>query len=220
MTSFKALLWSGYGRGRALSHLMTLATVAAAAAGLTVAQGTASAQQDAANQVIDYSGDTVEALMSDTQITFVPPLDGNPMSREWFHSGTAGFKITGPKAKDWSGIVTVGYQVGYPATLSGQLHFNWSTPQLGVACFPPTCGPLVNNLLPTVGVDVGVGFGPGIQNVTLATGPVKGSQGTVKLSALHASVTGVIGPTHIRPYVMVTSSDGTTVVAYGNTWTD
>src|SRR6476469_4316743 len=102
------------------------------ASGLAFTTGTASAAIDRTSQIVDRQDRTVEAIQSDTRIDFVPPLDGNPLTREWFHNGEASYRVTGPNAQDWSGHITVGYQVGYPATLNGRIAFQWYTPDLGL----------------------------------------------------------------------------------------
>ncbi|MFB7874116.1 MspA family porin [Nocardia sp. NPDC056064] len=167
------------------------------------------------NQIIDGSGRTVQAVESDTRIEFVAPLDGNPLTREWFHSGKAGYNISGPGAENFRGKIVIGYQVGYPASFDGRLKFEWMTPDLGVSIGGSSPGITVNSLLPRAGVEMELGFGPGIVDVDCATGSISGSTGFIQLSAVHASVTGAVGSINIRPYVTVISETGDTVVAYG-----
>ncbi|MFD4350975.1 MspA family porin [Nocardia sp. NPDC058519] len=188
--------------------------VTAALASATVVAGTGTAA-GYANQLVDSSGRTVQAVESDTRIDFVAPLDGNPLTREWFHSGKAGYQISGPGADDFRGRITIGYQVGYPASFAGRLKFEWMTPDLGLSIGGSSPGLSVNSLLPRAGVEMELGFGPGIIDVDCATGSISGSAGFIQLSAVHASVTGAVGSVNIRPYVTVISETGDTVVAYG-----
>ncbi|KAA0023785.1 MspA family porin [Antrihabitans cavernicola] len=205
-------------RNRGLGTARALALASVAAVGLAVAtSGSASAVVDSQNSVVDHDGNTIAAIISDTHINFVPPLDGNPLTREFFHNGRAGYKVTGPKADSWSGKVAIGYQIGYPATLSGHITVNYQTPQLEVDIVGNTGVPTADftNILPTIGGDLSVGFGPGIVDVPATSGSTSGAEGDIALSAFHGTVTGVLGPTNIRPYVTVTSGAGDSVTTYG-----
>lgn len=191
-----------------------LAIAAALALGVALGCGPATAGVDGANSVVDHSQRTVQAISEDTRINFVPPLDGSPFTREWFHDGIAAFHISGPNAKDWHGHITIGYMVGFPATVSGKLTFQYETPGLELDVTTP---PSLNfkDLLPRAGIEADVGLGPGIQTVEAAGGDISGADGYIKLSGFHGTVTGVLGTTTIRPFVKVVSGDGDTVVAYG-----
>ncbi|MGW5437319.1 MspA family porin [Nocardia asteroides] len=197
--------------------LRLLAVASAAALGLTLGSGAAGAGVDSSAAVVDGRDRLVEAVQSDTRIDVVAPLDGNPLTREWFHSGTASYRVTGPDAASWAGRLTVGYQIGYPATLDGRLKFEWSTPGLGIEV--GTGGPTVkiDGLLPRAGVELGVGFGPGIREVEVAAGEVTGTDGVLRLAGFHGTVTGVLGPANLRPFVRIVSATGDTVVTYGPT---
>lgn len=209
-------------RGVGVVRAVAVASVATAALALAT-NGTASAAVDRSDSVVDHGGNRIEAIISDTHINFVPPLDGNPITREFFHSGRAGFKVTGPDADKFKGKVTIGYQIGYPATLSGSVKVGYSTPQLEIDLVPsideggvnvlPT--PLITNLLPYAGAELSVGFGPGIVDVPAGSGEIYGNEGDIAMSNFHGTVTGVIGPTNIRPYVTVTSEAGDSVTTYG-----
>ncbi|MGV9414117.1 MspA family porin [Nocardia sp. NPDC003693] len=192
----------------------TMAVAMAIGVGLAVGTSTSVAGIDSSNSIVDRQERTVEAIASDTRIDFVPPLDGNPLTREWFHNGKAAFRVSGPKAEDWSGELTLGYQVGYPATLNGKLRFQWWTPNLGVEIGTDP-GVTVNNLLPQAGVEIEAGFGPGIQTVAAASGEVSGLEGFIQMSGFHGTVTGVLGQVTIRPWVKIVSSNGDTVITYG-----
>ncbi len=202
-----------------MPHRTTVYALAAAATialGVAVGTGPAVAAIDGVNSVVDHGQRTVQALSEDTRITAVQPMDGNPLTREWFHDGTAAFRISGPGAKDWHGHITVGYMVGYPATLDGKLKFEYKTPGLEFELTNPPALDF-NDLVPRVGGEIDVGVGPGIKSVDAADGDVHGADGFIRLSGFHCTVTGVLGTTTIRPYVKVVSSDGDTVIAYGPT---
>ncbi|WP_280395873.1 MspA family porin [Nocardia brasiliensis] len=198
--------------------LRALVIAAVMASGLSLAT-TAVATVDSSSHIVDHNDRTVEAIQSDTRIDFVPPLDGNPLSREWFHHGRASFRISGPNADDWHGKIVIGYQVGFPATLDGKLKFNYSTPGLGVEF--GTDGPLatLDDLIPQLGVELEVGFGPGIETVECTSAEISGSEGFVLMSGFHGTVTGVVGPTTIRPFVAVVGASGDAVYTYGRLWT-
>ncbi|MFD5176799.1 MspA family porin [Nocardia sp. NPDC058379] len=198
--------------------LRRIAAASAVVIGLTMGTGSAGAAVDSSNSVLDGHDRTVEAVQSHTRIDFVAPLDGNPLTREWFHSGEASYLVTGPDAADWTGRLTIGYQVGYPATLDGRLKFEWSTPSLGVEV--GGSGPTVklDGLIPRAGVELAVGFGPGIREVEVAGGDIAGTEGVLRLSGFHGTVTGVLGQTNVRPFVKIVTATGDTVVTYGRTF--
>lgn len=197
----------------------TMAVAAAITVGLGLGTTPSIAGIDSSNSILDRQDRTVEAIQSDTRINFVPPLDGNPLSREWFHDGKAGFRVSGPKSEDWSGKITVGYQVGYPATFDGKIRFQWWTPSLGLQVGTDN-NVTFNSLLPQLGVELAVGFGPGIQTVEAASGDISGTDGFIQMSGFHGTVTGVIGQLTIRPWVRIVSSNGDTVITYGPLWTN
>ncbi|MEU8901476.1 MspA family porin [Nocardia sp. NPDC048505] len=188
------------------------------ATGLALGNGSAAAAIDSSNSIVDQSSRTVEAIQSDTRIDFVPPLDGNPLTREWFHHGTAAWRISGPNADKWHGHITIGYQVGFPATMNGRLKFEYSTPGLGLDLGDDSVLK-IDSLIPRAGIELEVGFGPGIKTVEVAGGDVSGIEGYLRLGAFHGTVTGVLGPTNIRPFVAVVSASGDTVITYGQLWT-
>ncbi|WP_235947989.1 MspA family porin [Nocardia terrae] len=196
----------------ALSRTATVAV--AGTIGLALSGGTGAAAVDATNSIVDQQGRTVEAISADTRIDWVPPLDGNPLTREWFHNGKACFKVDLPAGDPWTGHITMGYQVGYPATLSGKISFQYQTPGLELELGTDAKAD-VFNLIPTLGVQLDVGFGPGIQSVDVAGGDVSGAGGCISIAGFHGTVTGVLGTTTIRPFVRLVSGSGDTVVAYG-----
>lgn len=203
-------------RKRIAAQSIALAIAASTGASLILGAGTANAALDNATQIVTADGLSIEARQSDTDIQFMAPLDGNPLTREWTHSGVAGFRVGGGDTKDFSGKIVIGYQIGYPATLSGQIKFSYSTPSFGVSL--GSDGVSLGNLIPTLGVEISAGFGPGIQTVEVASGSISGAQGSIRISGFHGTVTGVLGQTNIRPYVTVTSSRGDSVTTYGKNW--
>ncbi|MRH88246.1 porin [Nocardia sp. SYP-A9097] len=196
-----------------------MAVAAALTVGLAMGTSVSLAGVDSSSSILDHQQRTVEAILSDTHVSFVPPLDGNPLSREWFHDGRAAFRISGPDASSWSGHITMGYQVGYPATLDGRIKFQWWTPSLGLEIGnDPKID--VNSLIPQLGLELAVGFGPGIQTVEAAGGDISGADGYIQMSGFHGTVTGVLGQTTIRPWVKIVSGNGDSVTTYGPLWTN
>lgn len=204
-------------RSRGMFRMLTVAT--AVAVGVTLGNGPASAEIDSTAHIVDGSGLTIEAIQQDTQIDFVPPLDGNPLSREWFHNGTAAFKISGEDADEFEGEITVGYQVGFPASFDGKITFGWSTPGLELELDSGGGAATLDSLIPQAGIELEVGFGPGIETIEAATGEISGEDGFIRMHGFHGTVTGVLGPTNIRPFVTVTSANGDSVTTYGQPWT-
>lgn len=192
---------------------VALALTAALALGNS---GNALAGVDGANSMVDTLGNDIAITLTNTNIQFVAPLDDSMLTREWYHQGLAQIKITGPKAKDFKGSVKMGYQVGYPATFSGQLTFSWQSPNVtlntGVGQAP---GASISLGIPQLGASMAVGNGPGVVDVEAITMGMTGAQGEVGVSNFHGMVTGVIGRTNIRPWVTVMSDNGFRVTAVG-----
>jgi hypothetical protein len=193
----------------------TAAATAAVATGVVFGGGVAGAGVDSTSSIVDHGQRNVQAIEEDTRIDFVPPLDGNPLTREWFHSGKASYQITGPNADGWHGHITIGYMVGYPATLEGKIKFSYQTPGLELELGTANTQADVFDLIPRLGVELAVGFGPGIQTFECAGGNISGSEGYIQMSGFHGTVTGVLGQTTIRPFVKIVSDDGDMVVTYG-----
>ncbi|MGB6072749.1 MAG: MspA family porin, partial [Rhodococcus sp. (in: high G+C Gram-positive bacteria)] len=101
-------------RSRGLKSMSAAVVAGASVVGLVLGTGTASAAVDSTNTVVDANGNVITVSLSDTFINSVSPLDGNPLTREWFANGVAGWTVTGPDADDFEGTVAIGYQVGYP----------------------------------------------------------------------------------------------------------
>ncbi|OZF56270.1 hypothetical protein CH293_03525 [Rhodococcus sp. 14-2470-1b] len=226
-------------RSRGLKSMGAAVVAGASVVGLVLGTGTASAAVDSTNSVVDANGNLITVTLSDTFINSVPPLDGNPLTREWFANGVAGWTVTGPDADDFEGTVKVGYQVGYPASLGGKITFGYETPNFSIGGSSDYTTALdgtettvggdssysTNNLLPSVGFSAEIAPGPGIVDATGASGDVQGTEGdgtgpsgTIQIANVHGTATGILGNVRVRPYVSVTSSTGDVAVTYGNPW--
>lgn len=74
------------------------------------------------------------------------------------------------------------------------------------------------NLLPSAGINVDLGNGPGIQEVTTFSVAIKGAKGAVAVSNAHGTVTGAAGGVLLRPFARLISAAGDSVTTYGSTW--
>nr|WP_296774015.1 MspA family porin [Rhodococcus sp. (in: high G+C Gram-positive bacteria)] len=225
-------------RSRGLKSMGAAVVAGASVVGLVLGTGTASAAVDSTNTVVDANGNVITVSLSDTFINSVPPLDGNPLTREWFANGVAGWTVTGPDADDFEGTVAIGYQVGYPMSLGGSITFGYTTPNIslgGSQTFGADSGGSLNtgsestystsDLLPSLGFSAEIAPGPGIVDATAASGNVQGTEGdaagasgTIQIANAHGTATGILGNVRVRPYVSVTSSTGDVAVTYGNPW--
>ncbi|OZE86090.1 hypothetical protein CH304_04165 [Rhodococcus sp. 15-649-1-2] len=211
-------------RSRGLKSMGAAVVAGASVVGLVLGTGTASAAVDSTNSVVDANGNLITVTLSDTFLNSVPPLDGNPLTREWFANGVAGWEVTGPDADDFEGTVAIGYQVGYPASLGGKITFSYTTPGLEVAL--PVgeggSGLTFDQVLPQAGFEAEIAPGPGIVDATAASGEIQGTSGdaagasgTIQIANAHGTATGILGNVRVRPYVSVTSSTGDVAVTYG-----
>lgn len=206
---------------------MSAAVVAGASVvGLVLGTGTASAAVDSTNTVVDANGNVITVSLSDTFINSVSPLDGNPLTREWFANGVAGWTVTGPDADDFEGTVAIGYQVGYPASIGGSITFSYSTPSLSVDVDADGASASIGDIVPQAGFSAEIAPGPGIVDATAASGNIQGTEGdaagasgTIQIANAHGTATGILGNVRVRPYVSVTSSTGDVAVTYGVPWT-
>ncbi|OZF52753.1 MspA family porin [Rhodococcus sp. 14-1411-2a] len=218
-------------RSRGLKSMSAAVVAGASVVGLVLGTGTASAAVDSTNTVVDANGNVITVSLSDTFINSVSPLDGNPLTREWFANGVAGWTVTGPDADDFEGTVAIGYQVGYPMSLGGSVTFGYTTPNfsLGAEIDNEGGGSIsgsTSDLLPSVGFEAEIAPGPGIVDATAASGNVQGTEGdaegpsgTIQIANAHGTATGILGNVRVRPYVSVTSSTGDVAVTYGAPWT-
>lgn len=201
-------------RSRGLKSMRTAVVASAAVVGLVVGGGSASAAVDDSNSVVDGGGNTITVSQADTFINSVFPLDGSPLTREFFHNGRAIVDVTGPDADDFSGTVAIGYQIGYPLSLGGEVTFNYSTPQLEVSTDDFT----VSDILPQAGIGVTLEPGPGIVDVPVASGSASGAHTEIQIANLHGTATNIAGNVSVRPYVSVTSDNGDVATTFGKPW--
>ncbi|CAM2781389.1 MspA family porin [Prescottella defluvii] len=198
-------------KGR-FSAVRNVVVAGAVAVGLVVGSaGVAAAAVDDSNSIVDGKGATITVSQQDTFINGVVPLDGSPLTREWFHNGRAAAKIEGPGADKYKGSeIIVGYQVAYPVSLGGKLKMNF-VPKLEAS-----------------GTGVSVAFGPsldlelapggGVKTVEVAKGKFDGAATEIQFANVHGSATGVVGRVTIRPYVTVKSAAGDVVTTFGKPW--
>ncbi|MBB4856567.1 hypothetical protein HNP40_003988 [Mycobacteroides chelonae] len=190
---------------------------------------TAHAGLDDELTLVDGKGRTLRIQQWDTFLNGVFPLDRNRLTREWFHSGRAVYDVTGPGADAFEGTLELGYQVGYPWSLGVGLNFNYTTPNVSTLIgFGIPGSPIAGqqessyvqttNLLPSAGINVDLGNGPGIQEVATFSVAVAGPKGAVAVSNAHGTVTGAAGGVLLRPYARLISSAGDSVTTYGETW--
>ncbi len=188
---------------------------------------TAHAGLDDELTLVDGKGRLLRIQQWDTFLNGVFPLDRNRLTREWFHSGRAVYEVTGPGADAFEGTLELGYQVGYPWSLGVGLNFNYTTPNTSILYGIPNVFPNGNpeasyvqttNLLPSAGINVDLGNGPGIQEVATFSVAVAGPKGAVAVSNAHGTVTGAAGGVLLRPYARLISSAGDSVTTYGETW--
>lgn len=175
-------------RSRGLKSMSVAVAASASVVGLVLGTGTASAAVDSSNSIVDNDGNTITVTLSDTFINGVAPLDGSPLTREWFANGRASYDVQGPTADDFEGTLKIGYQIGYPLSLNGGVTVEWSSPSaefnLGsgnessiTGEFPltggaPDIGPLVGTGTSTSGLDVGVQLIPqATGTIALTNGP-------------------------------------------------
>ncbi|MCZ4277233.1 MspA family porin [Rhodococcoides yunnanense] len=226
-------------RSRGLKSMGAAVVAGASVVGLVLGTGTASAAVDSTNSVVDANGNLITVTLSDTFLNSVPPLDGNPLTREWFANGVAGWEVTGPDADDFEGTVKIGYQVGYPASLGGSLSIDWASPSIGASLGYEAGDETISagvgaeiELLPTISGSIGLEPGPGVvqsesayaiiddsADITSSEGDAEGPSGTIQVANLHGTATGILGNVRVRPYVSVISSTGDSVVTYGAPWT-
>jgi len=173
--------------------------------------------------VVDSQGRTMNVQQWDVLLNAVTPLDGNPLTREWFHNGRAVYHVTGGSADDFKGTLELGYEVGFPWQLGNGINFSYTTPNAnldqttlpGIFGVPGSVLITTPPLLPGVGMTVDLGNGPGVQEVATFKVDVTGADGDVAVAGAHGSVTGAAGGVTLRPYARLTSSDGDSVTSYG-----
>jgi MspA len=210
---------------------MLVALIVAIAA-LFASTGTSQAGLDDHQSLVDGKGRTLTIEQWDTFLNGVTPLDRNRLTREWFHSGRAGYTVTGPGADDFEGVLELGYQVGFPWSLGVGINFSYTTPNIAFdspdfGVIDPINGIFNLDLLPEVvtpplfpgvAINADLSNGPGIQEVATFSVDVKGASGRVAVSNAHGTVTGAAGGVTLRPYARLISSAGDSVTTYGAPW--
>jgi hypothetical protein len=205
---------------------ITRSLVALAAVSLALVTGVATthAAMDNELSVVDGLGRTLNVQQWDVLINGVTPLDNNPLSREWFHTGRAVYHVSGDGAEEFTGTLDFGYQVSFPWEMGNGISFTYTTPNAnldqsnlpGILTGAP--GSLLVTtppLIPGVGISIDLGNGPGVQEVSTFSVPISGPDGAVAVAGAHGAVTGAAGGVTLRPYARLTSDDGDSVTTYG-----
>ena len=197
----------------------------AALAALVAGSPVSNAVLDNQMSLVDGAGRTMTIQQWDTYLDGVYPLDGNRLTREWFHSGRAIYSVVGPGAEEFAGTLELGYQVGFPWSLGVGINFSYTTPNIlldGVSLSPLAFDPLVSvitpNLFPGLSITSDLGNGPGIQEVATFSVDVEGTDGAVAVSNAHGTVTGAAGGVLLRPFARLISQTGDSVTTYGEPW--
>ncbi|MDO3108348.1 MspA family porin [Mycobacteroides abscessus] len=208
------------------STLTSLILVVGMVSLTVIGTGTAHAGLDDELTLVDGKGRLLRIQQWDTFLNGVFPLDRNRLTREWFHSGRAAYEVTGAGSDTFEGTLELGYQVGYPWSLGVGLNFNYTTPNTSILYgipnafggSPEASYVQTTNLLPSAGINVDLGNGPGIQEVATFSVAIAGPKGAVAVSNAHGTVTGAAGGVLLRPYARLISSAGDSVTTYGETW--
>jgi hypothetical protein len=197
----------------------------AAMAALVAGSPVSNAVMDNQMSLVDGGGRTMTIQQWDTYLDGVYPLDGNRLTREWFHSGRAIYSVVGPGADEFAGTLELGYQVGFPWSLGVGINFSYTTPNIlldGVSLSPLAFDPLASvitpNLFPGLSISSDLGNGPGIQEVATFSVDVAGADGAVAVSNAHGTVTGAAGGVLLRPFARLISQTGDSVTTYGEPW--
>lgn len=197
----------------------------AALAALVAGAPVSNAVLDNQMSLVDGGGRTMTIQQWDTYLDGVYPLDGNRLTREWFHSGRAIYSVVGPGAEEFAGTLELGYQVGFPWSLGVGINFSYTTPNIlldGVSlsplAFDPIGSVITPNLFPGLSISSDLGNGPGIQEVATFSVDVAGADGAVAVSNAHGTVTGAAGGVLLRPFARLISQTGDSVTTYGEPW--
>lgn len=199
-----------------------LAAITCACVALFASSGASHAEPDDAVSLVDGLGRTLTVQQWDTVLAGVFPLDRNRLTREWFHSGRAVYLVAGDGARDFTGTLELGYQVGFPWSLGAGVDFSYRSPNITFGGWgiddnladriytPP--------LLPSVAISVDLGNGPGVLEAATFSVQVVGAGGIVAISNAHGTITGAAGGVMLRPFARLLSSTGDSVTTYGEPW--
>ncbi|MEV0947150.1 MspA family porin [Rhodococcus sp. NPDC049939] len=215
----------GFTRALAVAGVTTL--------GVVMGNGSASAAIDNSRSITDVNGNVITVVQGDTSFQGVPPLDSAPTSVEFFHDGYAGFAIEGPNAGEFEATeLSMGYQIGYPVALVGALvvlstpNLDWEVgannavvvevlPVPALVLESGTQGAIGGSIIPSQELAIDLEPG-GITTVpVLDRQPFDGPAALVRMDGMHGAVSGALGPVTIRPYAMVSTVSGNTVMTYG-----
>ncbi|MGE2716208.1 MspA family porin [Mycolicibacterium litorale] len=192
--------------------------------GIGVNPSVAHAGLDDENTLIDGGGRTLTIQQWDTFLNGVAPLDRNRLTREWFHTGRAKYAVSGPGADSFKGTLSLGYQIQFPWVMGVGLNFTYTTPNFQewgsgiVANEGLLAGAVTPPLLPGVSLNVQLGNGPGIQDITTIRTEIGGASGAVAVSNGHGTVTGAAGGVTLRPFARLEAESGDVVTTYGEIW--
>ena len=197
----------------------------AALAALVAGSPVSNAVLDDQMSLVDGGGRTMTIQQWDTYLDGVFPLDGNRLTREWFHSGRAIYSVVGPGADEFAGTLELGYQIGVPWTLGTGISFSYTTPNillddvsLSPLGFDPLGSIITPNLFPGVSILSDLSNGPGIQEVPTFSVDVEGPEGSVAVANSHGTITGIAGGLLLRPWARLISKTGDIVTTYGEPW--
>ena len=205
------------------SLIALIAAVAAATAAMCPGPAISLAGMDNELSTVDNTGRTLNIQQWDILIEGVTPLDQNPLTREWFHTGRAVYHIVGDDADDFKGTLELGYQIGFPWKMGNGLSFTYSTPNINLdqstvpGIFARQGALVVTSppIFPGIAVRVDVGNGPGLHEVSTFSVPVSGGDGAVAVAGAHGTVSGAAGGVTLRPFARLLSDDGDSVTTYG-----
>jgi hypothetical protein len=199
-----------------------LIAMLAAVSALFVGSGSAHAGLDNELSLVDGTDRTLTIQQWDTFLNGVFPLDRNRLTREWFHSGKAVYRVVGANADKFAGTLELGYQIGFPWSLGVGINFSYTTPNIlldDVNLFGnPLSKVITPNLFPGASISADLGNGPGIQEVATFSVDVSGPNGSVAVSNAHGTVTGAAGGVLLRPLARLISKSGDSVTTYGEPW--
>ncbi|MBU8829762.1 MspA family porin [Mycolicibacterium goodii] len=214
--------------GRRLRHLLIVAitVISASASHLGVATAAGSALNSEETYVDDL-GRALRIQQWNNDIQAVHAMERNRLTREWFFSGLAVYEVAGPRADEFTGQLSLGYQVGFPWSMGVGINLSYTTPNVMTDGTTYTPGPdfaplawvLTPNLLPGASVRAELGNGPGVREVVTFLAEVAGARGDILVTDAHGTVTGASGGVLLRPFARLTSHEGDSVTTYGQPWT-
>ena len=201
----------------------SLIVLIAAAAALCPTPVIALAGLDNELSTVDGVGRTMNIQQWDILINGVTPLDQNPLTREWFHTGRAVYHVIGDDADNFKGTLELGYQIAFPWQMGNGLSFTYTTPNVNLdqstvpGIFAQQGSLVITSppILPGISVAVNVGNGPGLHEVSTFSVPVSGADGAVAVAGAHGTVSGAAGGVTLRPFARLLSDDGDSVTTYG-----